>query len=283
MRWRLPGARSTLPASVALLLLPVLVAPQQLQEQSRHDAPVPSAVSNPLRPTAPVPANPNENPSPSALNVKSNDASALATLALAGSGRAVRAPPAQASSSSSSAGMVPQLHTRSLQDWEVEDFVLLATVDGTIHTRDRKTGAPRWALEVPSNPMVASYYHRANRSSFDQTQPEDDFLWIVEPSQDGSLYIFSPDPNTGLQQLGLTVKELVDETPYSGTDPAVTYTARKETTLYAVDERTGSILRVFSSRGPIPSAPECRKVDDFDTDVNEECECPSENVGAGSC
>ncbi|KAJ0295684.1 hypothetical protein COL922a_014033, partial [Colletotrichum nupharicola] len=211
MRWRLPGARSTLPASVALLLIPVLVAPQQLHEH--HD--VPSAVSVPLRPTGHVPV---YHSPPSALNVKSNDASALATLALAGSGRAVRAPPAQASSAS--AGLAPQLHARSLQDWEVEDFVLLATVDGTIHARDRKTGAPRWAHEVPSSPMVESIYHRANRSSFDSTQPEDDFIWIVEPSQDGSLYIFSPDPHAGLQQLGLTVKDLVDETPYSGTDPA---------------------------------------------------------------
>ncbi|KAL4802652.1 hypothetical protein BDV18DRAFT_146232 [Aspergillus unguis] len=279
MRWRLPGARSTLPASVALLLLPVLVVPQQLQDH--HDAQLPSAVSVPLRPTDHVPAN----PSPSALNVKSNDASALATLALAGSGRAVRAPPAQVSGGSShlstaSAGLAPQLHARSLNDWEVEDFVLLATVDGSIHARDRKTGAPRWALEVPSSPMVESLYHRANRSSFDDTQPEDDFIWIVEPSQDGSLYIFSPDPNAGLQQLGLTVKELVDETPYSGTDPAVTYTARKETTLYTVDARTGSVLRAFSSRGPMPSGPECRKVDDLDADPDE-CESPSGTLVLG--
>ncbi|KAL4784185.1 hypothetical protein BJX76DRAFT_231479 [Aspergillus varians] len=270
MRWRLPGARSTLPASVALLLIPVLVAPQQLHEH--HDAP--SAVSVPIRPTGHVPAY----PSSSALNVKSNDASALATLALAGSGCAVRAPPAQVSSAP--AGLAPQLHARSLQDWEVEDFVLLATVDGTIHARDRQTGAPLWALEVPSSPMVESIYHRANRSSFDSTQPEDDFIWIVEPSQDGSLYIFSPDPNAGLQQLGLTVKELVDETPYSGTDPAVTYTARKETTLYTIDARTGSILRVFSSRGPMPSGPECRKVDDLDADPDE-CESPSGTLVLG--
>ncbi|KAL3492759.1 hypothetical protein BJX62DRAFT_100056 [Aspergillus germanicus] len=271
MRWRLPGARSTLPASVALLLIPVLVAPQQLHEHRD----VPSAVSVPIRPTGHVPAYPSP---PSALNVKSNDASALATLALAGSGRAVRAPPAQVSSAS--AGLEPQLHARSLQDWEVEDFVLLATVDGTIHARDRKTGAPRWALEVPSSPMVESIYHRANRSSFDSTQPEDDFIWIVEPSQDGSLYIFSPDPHAGLQQLGLTVKDLVDETPYSGTEPAVTYTARKETTLYTIDARTGSILRVFSSRGPIPSGPECRKVDDLDADP-EDCESPSGTLVLG--
>ncbi|GKZ82200.1 bifunctional endoribonuclease/protein kinase ire1 [Aspergillus niger] len=271
MRWRLPGARSTLPASVALLLLPVLVAPQQWHE---HQHELSSTVSVPLRPTGFT----SGVDTPPSFDVKSNDASALATLALAGSGRAVRAPPAQASSST--AGLAPQLHARSLQDWEVEDFVLLATVDGSIHARDRKTGAARWALEVPSSPMVESLYHRANRSSFDRAQPEDDFIWIVEPSQGGSLYIYSSGPEAGLQKLGLTVKELVDETPYSGTDPAVTYTARKETTLYTIDARTGNILRVFSSRGPISSGQECRKVDGLDVDM-EECESPSGTLVLG--
>lgn len=265
MRWRLPGARSTLPASVALLLLPVLVVPQQLH--GHHD--LPSSVS---------PSTGSAGHTPSPINVKSNDVSALATLALAGSGRAVRAPPTQVSSTA--AGLDPQLHARSLQDWEVEDFVLLATVDGTIHARDRKTGTARWALEVPSSPMVESVYHRANHSSFDRTQPEDDFIWIVEPSQDGSLYIYSPGPDAGLQKLGLTVKQLVDETPYSGTVPAVTYTARKETTLYTIDARTGSVLQVFSSRGPITSGNECRKVDAQGMD-SEECESTSGTLVLG--
>lgn len=272
MRWRLPGARSTLPASVALLLLPILVAPQQQPDihDSAHISVPLDATGNPsTRNVAPVAAPP---------IVKSHDASALATLALAGSGRAVRAPPVQASSTA--AGLASQLHARSLQDWEVEDFVLLATVDGTIHARDRKTGTARWALEVPSSPLVESIYHRVNRSSFDETQPEDDFLWIVEPSQDGSLYIYSPGPEAGLQKLGLTVKQLVDETPYSGHDPAVTYTARKETTLYTIDARTGSILRVFSSRGPITAGQECRKVDGQDLD-SEECETNSGTLVLG--
>lgn len=259
MRWRLPRPRdSTLPASVALFLLPVLASLQQLHEQDR-----PNGVSVTHAPTPH-----NIRLSPSLNNVKSTDASALATLAPPDSGRVVRAPPAHVSSSSPSAGLAPQLHARSLQDWEVEDFVLLATVDGTIHARDRKTGAARWALEVPSRPTVESIYHRTNRTSFDDVQPEDDYLWIVEPNQDGSIYTYNPEPNAGLQKTGLTVKELVDKTPYSGTDPpAVTYTARKETTVYTIDARTGAILRVFSSQGPLTSSNQgCRKVDGLDTD-----------------
>ncbi|OXV08022.1 hypothetical protein Egran_04215 [Elaphomyces granulatus] len=256
------------------------------------------------------PRGPRQNPHYESVK-DANDASALATMALAGSGRAVRAPPAQASPS---AGLVPQLQARSLRDWEVEDFVLLATVDGTIHARDRRTGAARWALEVPGSPMVESIYHRAGPSSLrrqDSSSPstafsssssssfsfsfssspssaataaisssssgsaaeassDNDFLWIVEPSRDGSLYIYAPGTHGGLQKLGLTVKELVDQTPYSG-EHGVTYTARKETTLYTVDARTGEILRVFSSRGPITPQQGCRKVDNGDPD-GQECE-----------
>ena len=256
MRLRVPGALSTLPASVAaLLLLSVLATPQQLHELHHHPS-IPSRDST--------------------IDVKSIDSSALATLALAApDAAAVRAPPARVSTP---AGLAPQLHARSIQDWEVEDFVLLATIDGTIHARDRRTGTPRWALQVPTGPMVESVYHRANRSTFDQVQPEDDFLWIVEPSKDGSIYIYSPQANTGLQKLGLTVKELVNETPYSGSDPAVTYTARKETTVYTIDARTGTVLRVFSSRDPLTPGQECRKVD---ATLDEECESTSGTLVLG--
>ncbi|KAJ5761228.1 hypothetical protein N7520_008384 [Penicillium odoratum] len=255
MWWRLPGVSST----VALLILPVLVSAANHDSASRASKPIVAggAASYSKQTFSPI--------------VKHNvDESALATtLALAGSGRAVRAP------------STPQLSARSLEGYEVEDFVLLATVDGTIHARDRKTGTPKWALEIPSSPLVESIYHRSNMTtSFDETQPEDDFLWIVEPSQDGSLYIYSPGPEAGLQKLGLTVKQLVDETPYSGLEPAVTYTARKETTLYTIDARTGSILRVFSSRGPFQTGQECRKVDGEDLDPDE-CETSSGTLVLG--
>lgn len=39
-----------------------------------------------------------------------------------------------------------QPSARDLQDWEVEDFVLLATVDGSVWARDRKTGKHKWRM-----------------------------------------------------------------------------------------------------------------------------------------
>ncbi|KAL1956611.1 hypothetical protein VTO42DRAFT_6958 [Malbranchea cinnamomea] len=283
MVWALPGSRSSLPASL-VLLLPLLAAPQQLFVSSFRNAIQPSGQTSDSAATASVDSTDQRPRFP----VKSTDVSALATLALGASAPAVRAPPVQISSraagTASHASPAPQLPARSLQDWEVEDFVLLATVDGSIHARDRKTGAPRWALEVPSSPMVETIYHRANQTALTDSdiRPQDDYLWIVEPSRDGNLFIYHPGPNAGLQRLGITVKNLVDETPYSGTDPPVTYTARKETTLYTVDARTGAILRVFSSHGSVPAEPTCRRVNELGVLVEgDECEEPGRTLTLG--
>lgn len=204
-------------------------------------------------------------------SVNTNTASAIATLAPAGVDHAVRAPsPAQGSGKS--AGLSSLLNARSLQDWEVEDFILLATVDGSIHARDRKTGAPRWALEV-DKPMVETIYHRENRSAIEDSRPEDDFLWIVEPSRDGDIYIYNQGQNGGLQRLRLTVKKLAEDlSPYAGEDPAVVYTAEKKTTLYTVDATSGKITKMFSSRGSnLSDNQSCRRVSGLETLDGEEC------------
>jgi serine/threonine-protein kinase/endoribonuclease IRE1 len=199
----------------------------------------------------------------------SNSASAIATLAPATLGDAVRAPPARLSGK---AGISPLLHARSLQDWEVEDFILLATVDGTIHARDRKTGEARWALEA-DKPMVETTYHRANQSVGKESHAEDDFLWIVEPSRDGSLYIYHSGPNPGIQKLEMTVKKLVEElSPYAGDDPAVVYTAEKKSTLYTVDARSGKVLKMFSPRGSsVNDDNSCRRVSGLESPDGDEC------------
>ena len=203
---------------------------------------------------------------------------AIATLAPANDKLAVRAPLAQ--SAGSSAGLSSRQQARSLQDWEVADFVLLATVDGKIYARDRKTGEPRWALEADT-PMVEIKYNEGNasRRKFDgqadgQTGENEELVWIVEPSQDGNLYVYSPEPNLGIQRLGLTIKQLVEDlSPFAGQDPPVVYTGEKKNTLYTVDAATGNILKMFSSSGSsIIDEGSCRRVSGLEGLDGEECE-----------
>jgi serine/threonine-protein kinase/endoribonuclease IRE1 len=77
---------------------------------------------------------------------------------------------------------------------------------------------------------------------------ENEHLWIVEPTQNGKLYVYNPSQG-GIHDLGLTVKQLVDFSPFAGEEPHVVYTAEKRTALYTVDARTGTIDKIFSSGG----------------------------------
>ncbi|KAK0346065.1 bifunctional endoribonuclease/protein kinase ire1 [Friedmanniomyces endolithicus] len=203
----------------------------------------------------------------------SNNERALATYAPAGSNPAVRAPPA--SRSSATAGLTSRQPARSLQDWQVEDIVLLATVDGKLHARDRTTGAARWQLEVDT-PMVETTYHRHNRSVDENGLEVDDLIWIVEPSQDGQIYVYVPGSGLGMQRLGYTVKELADLAPYAGDGHlAISYTAEKKNTLYTIDAGTGNILKVFSSAGAITNDDRsCRRVNSLESleEDDEKCE-----------
>ena len=277
---RPPGAASTVISAltVSLLVLPFLVGSQQLPQQpnrkSPHEHP---AIDHHTHATSSGSQDGSTLKTTKYQHLKDTvpnqpKASAIATnpLALAGEDRAVRAvQPARGSGSS--AGLTTPLSARSLQDWAVENFVLLATVDGSIHARDRKTGAPKWRLEV-DKPMVETTYHVPNNSLLDGSKPEYDFLWIVEPSRDGDIYIYNQGGLGGLQKLHLTVKQLVaDMSPYESVDPAVVYNGEKKTKLYTVDATTGTISKVFGAGGSLSKEPRCPKPGGLDVLDDEEC------------
>ncbi|KAF2221545.1 hypothetical protein BDZ85DRAFT_265577 [Elsinoe ampelina] len=199
----------------------------------------------------------------------SSNERALATFAPEGDlVPSVRARPARPSGASS--GLSRQ-SARSLQDWQVEDIILLATVDGKLYARERNTGAPRWELEV-DRPMVQTTYHRHNKSEEDSST-DDDFLFIVEPSQDGALFVYSPESRVGMQRLGLTVKQLVDISPYAGEDPPVVYNAERKTVLYTIDASNGNIIKMFSASGSVSNNDRsCRKVNALEPLEDKECE-----------
>lgn len=198
-------------------------------------------------------------------------ADAIATTgAPAGIDHTVRAPQLHRGSGKY-AGISTPHSARSLQDWEVEDFVLLATVDGSIHARDRKTGAARWKLELDT-PMVQTTYYPHNQSTGDHFKPEYEFLWIVEPSRDGEIYIYNQLGNE-IQKLHMTVKQLVEDmSPHESIDPAVVYNAEKKTKLYTVDAATGRITKAFGSGGSFGKAHQsCPKTSGFENLDEEEC------------
>lgn len=152
--------------------------------------------------------------------VNPNDVNALATLAPAQSVRAPRSPGHVQHSSAAASGLASPQIARSLGDWEVEDFVLLATVDGNLYASDRKTGTERWRLQV-DHPMVDTKHFRANTSILDDDySPVDHYIWAVEPNKDGGLFVWIPQSGAGLVRTGFTMKRLVEElAPYAGDEP----------------------------------------------------------------
>lgn len=201
-----------------------------------------------------------------------NDARALATLAPA---QSVRAPPSThrlASLQSRGSGISSPPRARSLEEWEVEDFILLATVDGDLYASDRKTGVLLWHLEV-DQPMVETEHHRLNTSNLDDDHlAVDHFIWAVEPSRDGSLYIWMPaDPV--LARTGLTMKKLVEElSPLANDDPPVIYTGNKKTTMITLDAATGRVLKWFGASGShVNEDGSCLRPNALYDPDNEEC------------
>jgi serine/threonine-protein kinase/endoribonuclease IRE1 len=206
----------------------------------------------------------------------SHNERALATLvAPAGAKPAVEAlPPALTSQASPSiAGFTRQL-ARSLQDWKVEDLVLLATVDGGLHAVDRNTGAPRWHLES-EDPMVDVVYHSHNKSDDGLAPGEDDsrWLWIVEPTEEGTIYVYRPGSGAGMERLSQTVKQLADSAPYAAEGEwNFAYTAEKKNEIYTIDAATGNVLKVLKSSGSMTNQNSCRRVNPLESLEEEECE-----------
>jgi serine/threonine-protein kinase/endoribonuclease IRE1 len=111
-----------------------------------------------------------------------------------------------------------------------------------------------------------------NHQNKTDEEAREDPIFIVEPSQDGDIYILVP--GFGLQKLGYTVKQLAELAPYASQGyPAVAYTAEKKNTLYTVDAATGIIMKSFSSAGSIVNEDRsCRRVSPFDQLDEKECD-----------
>jgi serine/threonine-protein kinase/endoribonuclease IRE1 len=195
---------------------------------------------------------------------------AVATLAPADLNPAVHTPSAR-SAAGPSGGLATPPRARSLQDWEVENFVLLATVDGSIYARDRNSGKELWKFHS-ERPMVETVYHRHNDSG---RREKGDYMWIVEPNEDGSLYVFIPGPDAGIQKLGMTVKQLAEVlSPYASEDSPFVFTAEKRNTLFTLNATNGAALKYFSAGGSgVMDQKSCRRINNLEIEDDEdECE-----------
>ncbi|KAK9244002.1 hypothetical protein V1506DRAFT_542850 [Lipomyces tetrasporus] len=141
---------------------------------------------------------------------------------------------------------------RQLDDWKLADFLLIATVDGSLYACERDTGMERWNLR--SEKSVVRVTPKEQNGAHDD-------MFLVEPLGDGALYYFTLDH--GPQKLPISIRQLVDQGPFFVDDKS--YTGSRVTTLYSVSARTGRVVNVY---GVGSSAGLCRRknLDDFDED-----------------
>lgn len=202
---------------------------------------------------------------------------AVATYAPAELNTAVRDHPAR-SAAGPNRGLSNR--ARSLQDWEVTDFVLLATIDGSIYARDRNTGKERWKF-YSERPMVETVYHDRFGPVDQGNQPGKDFLFYVEPNNGGNLYMYMPGPKPELQKLGITVRQLAEElSPYADDASNFVYTAERKNTLLTLNATNGAAIKFFGPAGSgIIDSRSCRPFNGLEME-DDECEpTPTINLG----
>lgn len=130
--------------------------------------------------------------------------------------------------------------------------------------------------------MISTKHHKRNRSAEFNEVPTswgiDDYVWIVEPTENGGLWIYRPDvPDGGLVNTGLTMKKLVDEmSPYQSDDPEVVYTGSRKTQMVHVDATNGKILQVFGGDYIVDTKDEsCSPDNGFAGKEADECQNPT--------
>lgn len=133
---------------------------------------------------------------------------------------------------------ISPLEARSLAEWRLENIIIVSDIDGNLHGLDRTTGTSLWTLPI-EEPLVK--IHREKEG--DEPSEHSNVVWIVEPSHDGHLYYFSPE--FGLNRLPTTIKNLVNESPFSLSGDNKIYTGSRKTSLYTLDIQTGQVKNQF--------------------------------------
>ena len=67
--------------------------------------------------------------------------------------------------------------------------------------------------------MIQTMHHCYNVSDEGEGNCDHDYIFIVEPTKDGNLYVQHKNPQIGLQRLGVTVRGLAAETPQFVEEP----------------------------------------------------------------
>ncbi|RCK64099.1 Serine/threonine-protein kinase/endoribonuclease IRE1 [Candida viswanathii] len=160
-----------------------------------------------------------------------------------------------------SSSLLP-LHDRSLDDWDLNNLILLSDTNGSLHGVNRENGNLIWTLPI-EEPLVKIQTNIGTESTASATSTsstssdsaaQGNIIWFVEPHLDGTLYYFTP--KYGLNKLPTSIKDLVMESPFTLSGDDKIYTGTRKTSLYSINIHTGEIKSSFGNTEecPIPKS-----------------------------
>ncbi|KAJ3837019.1 hypothetical protein EV361DRAFT_847381 [Lentinula raphanica] len=190
-----------------------------------------------------------------------------------------------------------------LEDSELLDIVLVASVDGKFHALNRTSGHSLWSMPslapgqgsaptkfefgnltslYPSTlaPLVRTVHNQQNNEyTIDEDGlPLEDEIYIIEP-QSGTIYILPSDPTSTqtppLRRFPFTMPELVDMSPFSFSDPdghSRLFVGRKETSMLVVELETGRVKASVGGECPWDPFDDMKEEEDgeeFELDLDE--------------
>ena len=149
------------------------------------------------------------------------------------------------------------------EDYNLQDILLVASVDGKFHALSRKTGQALWSMSSAAGnngtelaslaPLVQTVHKDVDPDLVDDPSEGNTHIhetYIIEP-QSGDIYV-SNSPGGPLVRFPLSVAALVDLSPFSlsDTDERM-FVGRKETTLMLLELETGKIKLTLNSKCPV--------------------------------
>ncbi|EDO14403.1 hypothetical protein Kpol_209p1 [Vanderwaltozyma polyspora DSM 70294] len=152
--------------------------------------------------------------------------------------------------------MIPYNNDASLDNFSIQDIVLVSDLKGGLHAVNRYTGENLWSLnhidenystlsiQDPNYNVTTSVNHNKNNETL-----------IIEPFGDGNIYFFNIFQ--GLTKLPISIHQLIMSSPMNlktnfiiddiGTiiEEEKTYTGSRQTSMFTIDLITGTVISAF--------------------------------------
>ncbi|KAF9483305.1 hypothetical protein BDN70DRAFT_891865 [Pholiota conissans] len=151
-----------------------------------------------------------------------------------------------------------------VNDYELLDTVLVASIDGKFHALNRTSGQTLWSMSsfatttsvsAPSSlaPLVRTTHPERDPDLIDDSDDPAEGgseTYIIEP-QSGDIYMLT-SPSAPLQRFPFSMAELVDISPFTsvGDFDTKVFVGRKETSLLVIELETGKIKATLNAECP---------------------------------